>query len=175
VPETVGFQSVPTRFNPSRYFLNYPRVNGQFDADYRDFVLTGQQTQALERTVKFAHSLRIPVVFVNLPLTPTYLDRTRSFYETLFRQRMQQLAQTNQFVFKDLGDRPALQHNHYFADPSHLNRYGAIAVATALGQDLVGTWPALLQRSMNRSSHPRSPREWPISGISLYFPPIFAG
>jgi hypothetical protein len=134
-PAALGFNALATRFNPTSYFRWYPRVSGAFDADYRDFTLQGRQTAALRNVVSFARSHQIPVVFVNLPLTQIYLDEARTEYEQQFRAYMQQFANSGKLTFYDFSQR-WLDKYGYFADPSHLNRYGAAAVSAQLGKDL---------------------------------------
>lgn len=135
--KALGLQVVNTRFQPSQYFQRYPVVPGRYDGDYRNFSLLGKQAEALERVVHFTQSRQIPLVVVNLPLTTTYLDYARTTYEQKFRARMQNLAQSRRFIFKDLVGQKQLSRNQYFADPSHLNRYGAAEIARHLSQDLV--------------------------------------
>jgi hypothetical protein len=53
---------------------------------------------------------------------------------------MQRLAQQEGFIFRDLSSL-WLSQNDYFADPSHLNRFGAEAVAKQLAQDRTLPWP----------------------------------
>lgn len=134
--EALGFQVVKTQFNPSQYFQRFPRVAGQFDRDYRNFNLGGRQLAATERVAQWASKRNIPLVIVNLPVTNTYLDDSRRLYEDRFRNQMQRLARSQRFTFVDLATVPTLAQNRYFADPSHLNQLGAIAVATELGKQL---------------------------------------
>lgn len=138
-----GFRPVTDRFNPANYYQRYPKVAGLYDADYRNFNLQGKQTIALQNVVKFAQFRKIPVVFVNLPLTQSYLDAARTDYERQFQRHMQQLAKHNQFVFRDLNQQRQLARNEYFTDPSHLNRFGATAVAAHLAKDPVIPWNVL--------------------------------
>lgn len=134
--QAAGFNPRSERFKPDSYFRRYPKVAGDSDGDYRDFTLEGQQTIALRSALKFAYSQRIPVIFVNLPLTTTYLDETRSHHEQEFRRFMQRFATYNQLVFYDFTQRQ-LSRDDYFVDPSHLNRYGAEAVSRQLAENLV--------------------------------------
>ncbi|MBW4581139.1 MAG: hypothetical protein KME42_16350 [Tildeniella nuda ZEHNDER 1965/U140] len=134
--DTTGFQSVSDQFKPNQYFQRYPQVRGKYDADYRDFTLEGKQTEAFANVVKFAKTRQIPVVFVNLPLTQIYLDETRTVNETQFRVYLQRFARSHALSVHDLSQR-WLNQNDYFTDPSHLNRFGAAAVATELGKALV--------------------------------------
>lgn len=134
-PAALGFASPSTRFEPASYFRRYSRVPGAYDGDYRDFTLTGTQTDAFLRVVQLAHSRKIPLIFVNLPLTQIYLDQTRSLYEAEFRNYMKRLDQTQPFFFHDLSQQWPQRHE-YFVDPSHLNRFGAAAVAAQLAKDL---------------------------------------
>jgi hypothetical protein len=82
---------------------------------------------------------KIPLVFVNLPLTQDYLDSVRQTREQQFQQWMQRQVGEG-FVFIDLG-RQGLTENQYFADPSHLNRYGAAAVSRQLAANSQIPWP----------------------------------
>ncbi len=134
-PAVLGFNALSTRFNPTSYFQRYPKVPGRYDTDYENFTLRGEQTAAFNRAVNFARSRGIPVVFVNLPLTQIYLDPVRSSYEQQFRSYMQQFANVGKLTFYDLSQRWPNKHK-YFADPSHLNRYGAVVVSTQVGQNL---------------------------------------
>ncbi len=172
--ETLGFQMVNTKFNPESYFQRFPRVSGYYDADYLKFTLAGKQIDALERLITFANKRQIPLVFVNLPLTQTYLDSARFAYEDQFRREMKQFERSRLFTFKDLGWRQKLDSNGYFADPSHLNRYGAAVVALQISADL-----ARLTEKMQSSAKPDSAK--PDSARSLvhcekgclYLPKIF--
>lgn len=131
-----GFEPLSDRFNPTTYFQRYPRIPGAFDGDYRAFNLTGSQTTALQNVLKYTRSHRVPIVFVNLPLTKIYLDPARTASEKKFRQYLQRFAAYGQWTLYDLSLHWQTQHD-YFIDPSHLNRYGAAAVAAHLGQHLV--------------------------------------
>jgi hypothetical protein len=76
---------------------------------------------------------------VNLPLTQDYLDSVRQQREQEFNQWMQQQA-TEGLVFINLGQFWVNQ-NEYFTDPSHLNRYGAVAVSNQLATSAQIPWP----------------------------------
>ncbi len=135
-----GFLPVSARFSPGTYYRQNPRVAGQFDGDYASFKLGGEQAAALNNVVTFTKSLNIPLVFVNLPLTPDYLDAKRRSAEQQFVQDMQRRAKQTGFIFRNLSQRE-LTRNEYFADPSHINRYGAAAVSRQLAQDRSIPWP----------------------------------
>jgi hypothetical protein len=150
--ETLGFQIVNTQFDPDRYFQRFPRVPGYYDADYRRFTLYGRQINALERVVTFANQRQIPLVFVNLPLTQTYLDGARFAYEDQFRRQMQRLAYSRGFRFQDLGLQSGLDSNRYFADPSHLNRHGAAVVSKQISADLARSLTGLMQSESKTDS-----------------------
>ncbi|MGQ9870970.1 hypothetical protein [Leptodesmis sp.] len=135
--EALGFRVVNTQFIPATYFQRYSRVPGQFDADYRNFNLAGQQAVAFQATVRFANQHQVPLVFVNLPLTEIYLDSTRKAYEKQFQVHMQALARSRQWTFIDLISQQDLKQNRYFEDPSHINRYGAAAIATEISKKLI--------------------------------------
>jgi hypothetical protein len=135
-----GFNPISTRFNPATYYERFPKVPGEYDGDYASFRLEGEQSVALLSVVDVAKSQKIPLVVVNLPLTKEYLDPLRLKCEREFQDRMQRLAQQEGFIFRDLSSL-WLSQNDYFADPSHLNRFGAEAVAKQLAQDRTLPWP----------------------------------
>ncbi|MGB3695674.1 MAG: hypothetical protein WBG70_01585 [Spirulinaceae cyanobacterium] len=135
-----GFLPISFRFDPNTYFQQYPRVAGLYDGDYQNFSLGGQQVEALSRLVAYTRQAGIPLVFVNLPLTQTYLDSTRQNAEQQFVQVMQQKSNQLGFTFVDLG-KIWLNQNSYFADPSHLNLYGAAAVSNLLATQERISWP----------------------------------
>ncbi|XGV98662.1 MAG: D-alanyl-lipoteichoic acid biosynthesis protein DltD [Leptolyngbya sp. BL-A-14] len=134
--DETGFQPFLEQFKPERYFQHYSKVEGKYDADYRDFNLDGKQTQAFNNVMQLAQKHQIPVVFVNLPVTQVYLDEARMASEQQFRAYLQRFARSHALRVYDLSQRWPNQ-NAYFTDPSHLNRYGAAAVATELGRSLV--------------------------------------
>jgi len=136
-PEALGFRVVHTQFTPSSYFQRFPRVPGRFDADYRNFRLAGKQFEAFQSVVQFANRRQIPLVFVNLPLTDLYLDPTRRLYEQQFESRMQGLERSQDWIFINLMNQQDLKQNRYFEDPSHINRYGAAAIASFISKDLL--------------------------------------
>lgn len=137
--DAYGFLSLDSRFDPDIYYQKNPRVVGRYDADYQPFSLDGQQANALNSLKAFAKQQQIPLVFVNLPLTEDYLDSVRGTREQQFQQFMQQQV-TPGFVIFDLG-KQWLTQNQYFTDPSHLNRYGAAAVARQLAANHQIPWP----------------------------------
>lgn len=139
-----GFQYISAQFDPVPYYRQFPRVLGQYDDNYALFRLTGEQTTATVAIANFARHRRIPLIFVNLPLTRDYLDPVRQRYEQQFRQYIQQLATEQRFLFRDLSQRWPTQ-NEYFADPSHLNGEGARAVGAALASDPAIPWATLLR------------------------------
>lgn len=127
-----GFQSISGVYNPDTYYQRYPWVPGSYDADYQRFNLNGEQQKATMAVAQLAKSHNVPLAFVNLPLTADYLDATRLSYEQQFRQSMQKLARQSEFIFCDLSQQQDLMQNAYFADPSHINRAGAEAIAIYL-------------------------------------------
>ncbi len=139
-----GFQIVRDRFNPQTYFQQFPRVPGQYDGDYANFNLGGVQGNATNQVIEFCQNRNIPLVLVNLPLTNEYLDPTRRRYERQFQEFLRQQGQKSGVWVRDLSnqwrDRP-----DFFADPSHLNREGASAVAQRLAQDTQLPWSEFLK------------------------------
>jgi hypothetical protein len=140
LPDESGFLSLPMQFNPATYYQKYARVLGVYDSDYANFQLNGKQEAALQSLLKFTEASQIPLVFVNLPLTEDYLDPVRLEYEQEFRDYLVRLSLNHSgFVFRDLSEQWTTQYR-YFSDPSHLNRYGAYAVAVRLAQDAKIPW-----------------------------------
>lgn len=135
-----GFRAVSTRFNPSVYYQQNPRVSGSFDGDYARFELGGSQDAALRAVVALTKARKIPLLIVNLPVTNDYLDSTRRNGQQQFRQYMQNQARSLGFVWRDYSQ-GNLSRNEYFEDPSHLNRFGAAAVARQLAADQALRWP----------------------------------
>ncbi len=136
-----GFLSVSTRFNPSSYYRRRPYVAGRYDRDYAGLYLGGRQGEALRSVLEFVNSRGIPLVFVNLPLTDGYLDSVRWSADKQFAWWMQGFANRYGFNFINLNLSTQLARNDYFVDPSHLNRYGARAVARTLASDRSIPWP----------------------------------
>jgi len=135
-----GFMAMSGTYNPNTYYRERAYVSGQYDRDYENFNLGGKQATAFNSVVAFTKARKIPLIFVNLPLTDDYLDGTRLRAEQQFRQRMDQLSRQKGFAFRDLSQRwPG--RNDYFFDPSHLNRFGAIAVSRLLAADSSIIWP----------------------------------
>lgn len=135
-----GFRAVSTRFNPSVYYQQNPRVSGNYDGDYAQFQLGGSQDAALRSVVALTKARKIPLLVVNLPVTNDYLDSSRSSRQQQFRQYMQNQARSLGFVWRDYSQ-GNLSRNDYFEDPSHLNRFGAAAVARQLAGDQALRWP----------------------------------
>jgi hypothetical protein len=134
-----GFLPLENRFDPKAYYQKKPRVSGQYDADYQPLSLSGQQATALNSVKAWAKQQQIPLVFVNLPLSQDYLDSVRQQREQQFQQWMQQQA-SGGLVFINLA-RLWVNQNEYFTDPSHLNRYGAVAVSNQLATNSQIPWP----------------------------------
>jgi hypothetical protein len=137
-----GFLAVNDVFDPETYYQQFPRVLGLYDGAYQPFLLDGLQTVSLRAIATFTRSQEIPLVFVNLPLSADYLDDTRLFYEQQFQQYIASEAALGGFTVVDLLQEWPTQ-NHFFADPSHLNRIGAAQVAIRLAQDPTIPWQVL--------------------------------
>lgn len=139
LPETAqtldafGFSAVSDRFAPQTYYQQFPRVNGRYDGAYSPFVLYGPQTLALSSLSAFSKAQNSQLIFVNLPLSGSYLDDYRLHYEGQFQQFLQNQSAAMGFEVVDLltqwQGQPGL-----FADPSHINQEGAAAIATQLAQ-----------------------------------------
>ncbi|QQE67084.1 hypothetical protein GFS31_37910 [Leptolyngbya sp. BL0902] len=136
-----GFLPLSVRFNPATYYQTFARVAGRYDGDYQDFRLDGGQMEALDELLRFTQEKRIPIVFINTPLSDEYLDDYRQSAEAEFLRFMVSLSTTESgFLFRDLGQAWPQQYD-YFSDPSHLNRYGAFQVSQRLAQDPLIAWP----------------------------------
>jgi hypothetical protein len=136
-----GFLPISIRFNPATYYQKHPKVNGNYDNDYKSFQLGGEQDAALQEVLQFAEFRKITLVFVNMPLSGEYLDSARRKYEQDFQQYMLNLAQNSNLIYRDL----SLiwpKTNDYFSDPSHLNRYGAEEISRKLAIDPMIPWSA---------------------------------
>ncbi len=152
VMQPTGFIPVTNRYDPTTYYQNYPRVPGRYDGDYSNFTLEGVQKAALSSLITYTKAQGIPFVFVNLPLNQDYLtDPIRQSSEQQFRQMMVALAQQRGFIFRDLGNEWPREHGN-FADPSHLNRYGAFAVSLRLAQDETIPWAKAFRSSTDRGA-----------------------
>ncbi|MGB3201381.1 MAG: hypothetical protein WBA99_10785 [Nodosilinea sp.] len=136
-----GFLAVNDQFNPAVYYRSFPRVRGVYDNAYRPFRLGGVQTVSFEAMTQFLRSRNIPLVFVNLPLSNDYLDGVRLGYERQFQQFLQGWANRGTLTLVDLLEEWRWQ-SHLFADPSHVNRYGAREVARLLAADSRIPWPS---------------------------------
>ena len=129
--DALGFLAVSDRFDPPAYYQQFPQVNGQNDGAYVPFTLEGNQRTALGQLTRFVTSQNSQLIFVNLPLSGSYLDDFRLAHERQFQQFLQAQSQTQSFTLIDLltqwQAQPAL-----FADPSHVNEEGAAAIAAQL-------------------------------------------
>lgn len=132
----LGFSAVGDRFDPRTYYQEFPKVNGQYDGAYSPFTLQGEQANALAEVAEFLRSQSSQLIFVNLPLSDSYLDDFRLYYEAQFQRFLQSQGTQHQFAVIDLlqawQGQPAL-----FADPSHINRDGASVIATQLSIDTI--------------------------------------
>ena len=135
-----GFLANPMVFEPTAYYQNYPYVAGAYDSNYVPFNLQGSQDEAARSLITYLESNNISLVFANLPLTQGYLDQTRSMYERTFIHYMENLAAESSLTFVNL-HQANLTQNQYFADPSHLNEYGARAVAKQMATQATIPWP----------------------------------
>jgi hypothetical protein len=134
-----GFLPIANRFNPATYHQKYSRVSGANDSDYDNFWLEGRQREAIASLAKFTQAQKIPLVFVNLPLTGEYLDSARSEHEQAFQQYMLRISSEMGFTYRDLVSEWTLEDD-FFSDPSHLNRYGAYVVSQHVAKDPMIPW-----------------------------------
>ncbi|NEQ55789.1 MAG: DUF1574 domain-containing protein, partial [Leptolyngbya sp. SIO3F4] len=135
-----GFLPLEIQFNPATYYLDHPRVAGDYDGDYKAFQMEGPQVDALRRMLEHTSAKNIAVAFVNTPLTNEYLDSARMEVESDFQRYMLQLAaQEPGLLYRDLGQLWPKRYD-YFSDPSHLNRFGAYQLSHRLAQDPMIPW-----------------------------------
>lgn len=132
--DALGFSAVGDRFDPAIYYRQFPRVSGQYDGAYSPFTLYGQQTAALEQAARFVESQNAQLIFVNLPLSSSYLDDFRLYHEGQFQTFLTAKSAALGFSVVDLLTQWESQPG-FFADPSHINQHGAAAIADQLAQD----------------------------------------
>ncbi len=143
---SLGFSAVSDRFVPQTYYQQVRRVNGRYDNAYSPFTLSGDQTTALQQAATFTADQGAQLIFVNLPLSDSYLDDFRRYYERQFQQFLQTQSAAHGFAVVDLLTQWKTQ-TALFADPSHINQLGAAAIATQLAQN-----PTVLT-AINRSQN----------------------
>ena len=134
-----GFLALDLQFDPTTYFDKYPKVTGSSDSDYANFQLVGNQDRSLHQTIELLATHKIPLVFVNMPLSDIYLDKFRNQHEFIFKQYMQKLMDSHQLTFIDLDGLINKQYD-LFSDPSHLNQYGASEVSKYLAKRKEISW-----------------------------------
>lgn len=129
-----GFLAIETRFEFDQYYRDSNLIAGQYDGDYANFSLGGEQGEATQRLIQFTQEQGIELILVPLPLTSGYLDPTRTAVEREFRQFLSQLdAQYDHVTLLDVG---ITLPDRNFQDPSHLNRYGAMDVTKNIARQL---------------------------------------
>ena len=128
-----GFLSLKLQFDPTTYYQKYAKVTGDSDGDYASFQLQDRQDAALRQTIDLLKTKKIPLVFVNLPLSDIYLDKSRRQHEVTFKTYMQKLMDSDRLTFIDMDGLLNTRYDH-FSDPSHLNQTGAVAVSQYLTQ-----------------------------------------
>jgi hypothetical protein len=142
--DAYGFNALTARYDPTTYYQRYPWVAGQYDSNYQDFQLWGDQSKATAAIADFARAQEITLVFVSLPLTADYVaDGVRGNYEQRFHQHMAELAASKGFTFIDYHQHPELIKNEYFVDPSHINQDGARAIAVQLATEPKMPWQTI--------------------------------
>jgi hypothetical protein len=128
-----GFLPLQLQFDPTTYYQKYAKVTGDSDGDYASFQLQDHQDIALHQTIDLLKTNQISLVFVNLPLSDIYLDKSRRHHEVIFKSYMQKLMDSNQLTFVDMDGLLNTRYDH-FSDPSHLNQTGAVAVSEYLAK-----------------------------------------
>jgi hypothetical protein len=132
--DALGFSAVSDRFIPQTYYRQFPQVAGRYDGAYSPFRLQGPQTVALGELASFTQAQNASLIFVNLPLSNSYLDDFRRYYERQFQQFLQTQSARHGFDVVDLLTLWPGQ-SALFADPSHINQDGAAAIAAQLAQN----------------------------------------
>jgi len=146
---------------PQTYYQQFPQVNGRYDGAYAPFALYGQQTTALAALANFSRANGSQMVFVNLPLSGSYLDDYRLYYERQFQQFLQLQSTALGFGVVDLLTQWSAQPG-LFADPSHINQEGAAAIAMQLAQN-----PKILAALNQRIANPNQPNSTQINPSTL--------
>ncbi len=131
--DSKGFVAFDVQLDPTSYFQKYPKVSGDYDLDYRNFEPTGVQFDALLNVAAFCRAANIDLVILNMPLHETYLDSIRIRHEDTFNKRMEELAKQEGFIYLNLS-KLVVQQPRLFSDPSHLNKFGAGAIAEYLAK-----------------------------------------
>lgn len=158
-----GFLPIEDRFDPAIYYRSFPRVSGRYDNVYNPFQLEGVQALSLEAVASLLRDNNIPLVLVNLPLSDDYLDSVRLSYERQFQNYLKQQANQNGFTLIDLLEQWR-SRNQLFADPSHLNRFGALEMGKQLAANKQIPWDRVKSEPENPapSSEPEtSPQSVP--------------
>ncbi len=132
--DRLGFSAVGDRFNPAIYYREFAKVQGRYDGAYSPFVLGGRQSEALDQLAAFVDQQSSRLIFVNLPLSASYLDAHRLYYENQFQDFLVVQGDRAGFEVADLLTQWQTQPE-LFADPSHINQYGAAAIAQQLARD----------------------------------------
>lgn len=139
-----GFLPFKIQFDPDTYYEHHPQVSGAYDRDYESFNLEGEQDEALKNTLAYTQDMGVNLMFVNMPLTDVYLDPARMTFESEFQDYLRTQAdlglQVQDWMMLWSGG-----EYDYFSDPSHLNRYGAEAIATELAQTPEIDWKEQLK------------------------------
>jgi len=160
----LGFSAIGDRFDPTAYYRQFPRVSGRYDGAYSPFTLQGRQTVALADVAAVVQQQNSQLVFVNLPLSDSYLDEFRLYHEGLFQSFLQAQSDALGFVVVDLLTQWEGQPG-FFADPSHINQYGAAVIADQLARDpellLAITAPAASDERANSDAEQRDRRRPP--------------
>lgn len=138
-----GFLRDQRKFDPSSYYRDFPKIAGRYDGSYVPFILeNGPQQQAIATlSQRLAQHPDAPsLVMVNLPLSRDFLDSTRRRYEQEFQAFIDSIQSQTQWMLRDYLDLWATQDS-YFADPSHINLWGAAALSRHLASDTTIPWP----------------------------------
>lgn len=147
--EASGFQINSRQFIPQFYFQQFKKISGAHDGDYKNFSLFGDQHRALKRIQALSRQQNMPVVFLSLPLTNTYLDSIRQKREAAFITYMKAAAKDRNFSFYDFSQLWP-NRNDFFIDPSHVNRYGAASVSWQFAKTI---HPTLLKQIARGSAN----------------------
>ena len=138
-----GFLRDQRQFNPARYYQDVPKIAGQYDGSYVPFVLqSGPQQRAIATLSQTLanHPDAPSLVLINLPLSRDFLDPARRRYEQQFRQFIGSVQNQTQWMVRDYLDLWTTRDN-YFADPSHINLWGAADLSRRLAKDSNIPWP----------------------------------
>jgi len=128
--QAVGFESVEQRLTPR----SASRLGDRNTP--RTFSLQGDPNRALHRLAQFSQQQDMAIAVVPLPLSRQSLSGERYRQEQSFRTYLKVAAQMTPLSLIELPGKAQVWQDELFAQPDHLNRYGAAVLAWQIGQSI---------------------------------------